>query len=139
MLLYVLVALIAAIVLPIMNRFVNNYVSARRVGLPITIRLMAPMSPLALLFGKPLRRFFMRFPWPFNDWSRISFYGWTYHDRQDSIHEKLGPAFISVSPYRNDTYIADPAAISYCYTKRLLFTRIPNGANPRNRRTNAFR
>ena len=88
------------------------------------VSFAAPFYPLNMIFGKALRRLTMHCPWPVSEWWKYSFYGWSFFD-QGRIHEKLGPAFVNVTPYRNVFVVADPAAIVSALTRYRQFQKIP--------------
>ncbi|KAI4144900.1 MAG: hypothetical protein LQ340_006499, partial [Diploschistes diacapsis] len=67
----------------------------------------------------------MHCPWPVSEWGRFCFYGWSIQDR-GKIHEKLGPVFVMVTPYKNVVVVADPAAIGFILGKWRQFRKVPS-------------
>lgn len=123
--LYILVSFLTALMVPVVNGLITNYLAARRIGLPVAITFLAPSYPPVQLFGQSLRRWTMHCPWPVSEWGRFCFYGWSIQDR-GKIHEKLGPVFVMVTPYKNVVVVADPAAIGFILGKWRQFRKVPS-------------
>lgn len=90
-----------------MKRFVRNYKVARELRIPILLSPVSWQDPLWMLLGEKIGRFLERLP--FCEWALYSRFGWQMHDKYH-VHERLGPAFVLVSPAKNEMFIADPSA-----------------------------
>lgn len=88
----------------------KNYILARRLSLPIVICPFTWQNPFWVLINARFRvRRFSHIPGL--DWVRYSYKGWvlhaTYHSRV-----RFGPAFVIVSPKKNEIVLHEPKAIS---------------------------
>lgn len=116
------VLLITIFLAPLVYRFINlvrNYFIARRLQLPILITPVSWQDPWWI----PIQPFFQPFKsLPFCGWLGYSSHGWVLHDRY-RIHHRLGPAFVIVTPGKNDIYVGDPEASKELLSKWRVWTK----------------
>ncbi|KAJ9614549.1 hypothetical protein H2200_002686 [Cladophialophora chaetospira] len=93
-------------------RFTNNYIEAKKIGLPILICPINPLNPVWLLTKDRLKPFLSSLPFGLGQWTKRAEVGWTYYPKF-SVHAKYGEAFTIVSPGTNEIYMANPAASEY--------------------------
>lgn len=109
---------------PLIYRFSNlvrNYFIARKLELPIIISPVTWQEPWYVLVGGSLQRFKNL---PFCGWIGYSSLGWMLHDRYKT-HQQLGPAFVVVSPGKNEVYVADPEACKELLSSWRVWTKPP--------------
>lgn len=106
-------------------RFTNNYIEARKIGLPILICPINHMSPLWLLTKDRLKPLISALPFGLGEWSERAEVGWTYYPKF-SVHAKHGEAFTIVSPGTNEIYMAEPTATDDILRRRNDFIKDPN-------------
>ena len=101
---------VIAIFVSQLANLIQNYRIARRLRLPILITPVSWQNPLWVLVG---RRFSFLKSLPFNlgAWTQYSLLGWQMHDNYH-MHEKLGPAFVIVSPQKNVIIVGDAETAS---------------------------
>lgn len=104
----------------------NNYIEARKIGLPILICPVHPLNPFWQLFKGRLIPIISSLPFGLGDWAPRAEVGWTFGPKF-RVHAEYGEAFIIVSPGTNEIYLADPAAaedvvrrrnVSHCFLPR---------------------
>ena len=103
----------------------QNYLVARKIGLPILISPVNPAGPLWLSTKEILRPIFERLPFGLGEWSSLSHPGWTF-PQGFKIHERYGEAFIIVSPGGNDVILAAPTAADDVMRRRNDFIKDPS-------------
>lgn len=104
-----IVGLVAVITIYRLVRLVANYISARRLGLPIII-VPATWQDTVWVLIAPLFRFLSDVP--FFSWYKYSYLGYNMHVRYDA-HARLGSqAFVIVSPGRTEIVVADGPAVA---------------------------
>jgi cytochrome P450 len=120
-LLLVLLTIPVAILIYRFTNFLQNYIDARRLGIPI---IFSPVSwqdswwvPLAQIFTP-----FRHLPFSLGSWIFYSTMGWTLEDRYHA-HEKYGAAFVIVSPRKNEIFVADPVACEELLSQWRIWTK----------------
>ncbi|KAF1977363.1 cytochrome P450 monooxygenase-like protein [Bimuria novae-zelandiae CBS 107.79] len=76
---------------------VVNLVRAKRIGLPILIRYIAPTNPLWIVAGNSVITICRWMPFGIGYFTRFYATGWASNDRH-KVHVDLGDAFVLVSP-----------------------------------------
>ncbi|KIW22481.1 uncharacterized protein PV07_12365 [Cladophialophora immunda] len=123
-LLYAFWSLVLAYLIWTLIRFTNNYLEAKKIGLPILITPVNPASPLWMLTKDRLIPVFTSLPWGLGEWAARAEVGWTFYQRY-SVHAKYGEAFTIVSPGTNEIYIAEPSATEDIMRRRNDFIKDP--------------
>ncbi len=97
----------------------SNYMTARRIGLPIIISPVSSLNPCWILTYRALPIFPLLQCLPFNlgKWSRCTYMGWSFDDKY-LLHKELGCAFTLVTPSLNEVWIADQDAASVVLSRR---------------------
>ena len=86
----------------------KNYFLARKTGLPIIVCPVNPVNIFWLVVSVVLEPAFARYlPSFIYDQLKVGIYGWEFRFRY-TVNAKLGPAFVLVTPARNEVWIADP-------------------------------
>ena len=124
-LLYAITSLVAAYLLWSLSRFTNNYIEARKIGLPIVISPVNPMNPFWLLMKDRLIPIISSLPFNLGEWANRAEVGWTFYPRF-SVHAKYGEAFTIVSPGTNEIYLAEAAATEDVMMRRNDFIKDPD-------------
>jgi cytochrome P450 len=115
--------IIAAVAYRAIN-LLRNYVIARKLHLPIIIVPVCWQDTWWLLLG-PQFSFLKNLPFGLGNWFSYSLIGWALHDRYKT-HEQLGPAFIVVSPAKNEIFVSDPVACEELLSKWKVWTKNPD-------------
>ncbi|KAI1764735.1 hypothetical protein GGR53DRAFT_492930 [Hypoxylon sp. FL1150] len=102
----------------------RNFLTARKLGVPVRIILVDHINPLWLVFDRPVLSLVKRLPFGLgnNSFTRYNFRGWEIPDRYYSHHE-MGDAYILVSPRNIWLYLADPDAIVDLWRRGKEFPR----------------
>lgn len=102
----------------------SNYVTARKIGLPIVISPVSPLNPLWILTYRafPSVLSLNRLPFGFGTWARCTFLGWTFKDKH-ALHDELGSVFVIVTPGGNEVTMADPQATHDVLSNRKGFIK----------------
>ncbi|KIW62438.1 hypothetical protein PV04_10611 [Phialophora macrospora] len=106
-------------------RFTNNYIEAKKIGLPILICPIDPRNPLWLLTKDRLKPIISCLPFGLGEWADRAEVGWTFYPRF-SVHAKYGQAFTIVSPGTNEIYMAEPTATEDIMRRRNDFIKDPD-------------
>lgn len=101
---------------------VKNYRAARKIGLPILISPVNPVSPLWLSTKGFLQPILMRLPFGLGEWSSRTHPGWAFPEGFKT-HARYGEAFIIVTPVGNDMVLAEPSAVEAVLRRRNEFTK----------------
>lgn len=88
----------------------RNYVSARKVGVPIRFIPISPLNPLWALIDRSVLSYLRSLPFCNNSFTRYNWRGWEVKDRWRS-HELMGDIWILVTPFKNWIYINDPETL----------------------------
>lgn len=90
------------------TRLLQNYLSARRTGLPLVICPIHPNNPIWMLLSVPLRPYLRRIlPPPLFLRLNMSIYGWEFGEKYHP-HAVYGKNFIYVTCGSNEINIAEP-------------------------------
>ena len=88
----------------------RNYLTARKVGLPVVIVPISPENPLWMLLARHVLPVCQYIPFGNGNFTRFCHIGWEFHEKARA-HIELGDAFIFASPGKNWIYMCDPDAI----------------------------
>jgi cytochrome P450 len=103
----------------------RNYLIARRVGLPIIISPVHPFNPLWWIIGPPLFPLMKRSPFQtIRDWALFGDIAWPFGDR-GHVHQRLGTAFLVVTPGGTTLITDDPKATETCLRRINDFIKPP--------------
>lgn len=105
-------------------RLQQNYVQARKIGLPILFSPIDSLGPIWLTSKSFIGPIFEKLPFGLGDWVSRTDVGWTYYHRYQ-IHAKYGEAFIIVSPGENEMILAEPSAAEEVTRRRNDFIKNP--------------
>lgn len=103
-------------------RLLQNYLSARTMGVPIRFIPLSPLNPFWVLLDNKILPLFRRLPFGDNSFTRYNWRGWEVADRYRS-HTEMGDIWVLVTPFKNWVYINDPAAITSMYKRGADFPR----------------
>ena len=106
-------------------RFTNNYIQAKKIGLPILICPINPMNPIWLLTKDLIKPTISSLPFGLGQWADRAEVGWTYYPKF-AVHAKYGEAFTIVSPGTNEIIIAEPTATDDILRRRNDFIKDPD-------------
>lgn len=108
-----------------------NYITARRIGIPIIVLPVSPDNPVWMLTSSTVLRIVKAV---FGDCSvtRYGRLGWEYHDK-DKTHLRLGDGVVLVTPAHNWVYVCNAEAFNEIFQRRNGFDRPPEmlGMSPR--------
>lgn len=107
------------------SSFPRNYFLARQTGLPIFLCPVNPANPFWLVFSTALQPTFAHYlPHSvYGDRIKVAIYGWQSRCRY-TVHARLGPVFVLVTPGRNEVWIADPEMAHEVLTRRKDFLQL---------------
>lgn len=116
----------AAVVLVVVTAFtlhsgiclLQNYLAARKIGVPVRIIPVDHMNPLWFLVSQKVVSLLKRLPFGLadNNMTKYNYLGFELSDRWKS-HEEMGDAFILCSPSRNWLYLGDPDVITTMFRR----------------------
>jgi cytochrome P450 len=104
--------------------FAQNYVAAKKIGLPIVISPVNPMSPVWLLTKHWIIPIASALPFGWGEWAARAEMGWTYGPKF-SVHARHGEAFCIVNPTYIEVLLAEPAATDDLLRRRNDFIKDP--------------
>jgi hypothetical protein len=84
----------------------NNYLLARKVGLPIVIVPISPTNPVWMLIGRYFLPLIQHIPFGNGYFTRFCHIGWEF-DEKNRAHLELGDAFIFATPGKNWIYLCN--------------------------------
>jgi hypothetical protein len=103
---------------------VNNYLIARKTGFHLDFCPVNPNNPLWMIFSIPLRPVFSNFLPSFAyEWVRRAIYGWEFQERSTTGSSRTKPAFMLVTPGRNELWIEDADLGNMVLTRRKDFVQ----------------
>lgn len=119
----ILSTLIGAYCLSIVWTLFSNYSKAGKSGFPVYVCPTNPGNPFWMLSSVPLRPLLFRLL-PTVIFERIlpTIYGWEYWDRY-STFARFGPAFILVTPGKNELWVADVELANTILARRKDFNQ----------------
>lgn len=102
----------------------QNYLAARKIGVPVRIILFDHVNPFWLVCDRPVVSLVRCLPFGLgnNSFTRYNYRGWEVPDRYYSHHE-MGDAYILVSPRNTWLYVADPEAVMGVFRRSKEFPR----------------
>lgn len=123
MLLLAISSLCLAHVVYTASRLLRNYLTARKVGMPIRIIPIDPENPLWMVLDK---RFFIplfeKLPFGPDSFTRFNWRGCEFADKYRA-HEEMGDVFMMVTPGRLCVHLCDPEALNEVLRKEKEFPR----------------
>lgn len=99
-----------------------NYSKASKLGLPLVVTPITPDNPLWIALQTAFGNVLHYFPFDTFSFTRHCRLGWEFHDRFKT-HNRLGDAWILVTPAKNWLYIANAAAVVDMLGRGKDFTR----------------
>lgn len=81
-------------------RLGQNYLAARRLGIPCIVMWVSIDNPAWMLLSPYIRPFLRLIPFYSSMFAKFDHVGWEYEQKK-SIHRELGDAFVIVTPSRN--------------------------------------
>ncbi len=102
----------------------RNYITARRIGLPIVISPVSTLNPFWILLYRafPGILSLKHLPFGLGTWARCTSMGWAFEDKY-RMHDDLGPIFTLVTPAGNEVTVADPEAAHAVLARRKDFVK----------------
>ncbi|KAI9813048.1 MAG: hypothetical protein M1827_004268 [Pycnora praestabilis] len=94
-----------------------NYTRARQLGLPIIISPINPLNPIWVLSNKRLIPYVEKLPWDLGGFTRYIWIGWSFDDKYH-VHEKLGDAFVLVTPGDNEIHICNASTLDEVFSRK---------------------
>lgn len=100
-----------------------NYLTARKIGVPLVVIPISHENPLWMLVDKKIFiPLFKRFPFGSGSFTRYNWRGWEFEDKNRS-HLELGDVFVLVTPGRNWLYLCNAEALLDVFQRRADFPR----------------
>ncbi|RYC59794.1 hypothetical protein CHU98_g6419 [Xylaria longipes] len=122
-LLWAIVLLVSGATAYSMSQLAQNYLAARKIGLPIRMIPVSHTNPFWMLVDRRVLSVIKRIPLIGNSsFTRYNYRAWELADRYYS-HAEMGDAFIMVTPGRNWLYVANPKALMDIFRRRTDFPR----------------
>lgn len=94
----------------------RNYMTALRIGLPVVVSLISPDNPLWIALQTSAGSVFRHLPFDAFSLTRHTRLGWEFHDRY-AMHQRLGDAWLLVTPARNWLFIANPKTVTSIFNR----------------------
>ena len=103
---------------------ISNYITARKIGLPLVISPVFPLNPVWIVTYKvfPVVLLLKHLPFGFGTWARCTYIGWQFHEKH-ALHDELGPVFLIVTPGGNEVTIADAQVAHTVLSRRKDFIK----------------
>lgn len=120
--LIVLFSLIVAFSSWMIFKLVQNYVEARKIGLPILITPIPVVGAVWTLAEYRMRPLLKKLPFGICSFIDYSGLEWMWRERY-TFHKRLGPAFIVVTPYELLIVVADATAADDILSRRKEFIK----------------
>lgn len=114
-------ALAAAYSLYSIYCLLQNYATAKTIGVPIRILPVSPDNPLWLLLGNPVARFIESIVGQTN-LTRFGVRAWIFYDK-NRAHLEIGDYFTLVTPGKNWLYVCNAEAMEEILHRRHDFPR----------------
>ena len=100
-----------------------NYLTARKIGVPLVIIPVSHENPLWMIVDKKIFiPLFERLPFGSGNFTRYNWRGWEFQDKNKSHLEK-GDVFVVVTPGRNWLYLCNAEALLDVFQRRADFPR----------------
>ncbi|KAI8634022.1 cytochrome P450 [Xylariaceae sp. FL1651] len=100
----------------------QNYLSARKLGLPIRILPISHGNPFWMIVDKRVISLIKRLPFGDSNFTRYNWRGWEVEDRCRS-HLEMGDVYLQVTPGKNWLYVCNPEALLDIFRRRSDFPR----------------
>ena len=101
---------------------VVNYRRASQLGLPIVFVPVSPDNPIWIAIQTAFTSIFKYVPFDAVSFTRHCRLGWEFHDRYKT-HQRLGDAYMLVTPDRNWLYVGEPEAVTDIFSRSKEFGR----------------
>lgn len=99
-----------------------NYQQASKLHVPLVFAPVSPDNPMWIAIQTAFPLVFRHVPFQSIPWIRYCRLGWEFHDRYRT-HERLGDAWILVTPNRNWLYVANNEAAADIFSRSRDFGR----------------
>jgi hypothetical protein len=100
-----------------------NYISARKIGVPLRVIPISHENPLWMIVDKKIFiTIFERLPFGSGTFTRYNWGGWEFGDKFKSNLE-MGDVFMLVTPGRNWPYICNAETLNDIFQRRFDFPR----------------
>ncbi|PQE28568.1 cytochrome P450 protein [Rutstroemia sp. NJR-2017a WRK4] len=99
-----------------------NYLSARKIGIPIRIIPISQENALWMMVDTVVLRLFEHYPFGSGSFTRYNWRGWEFADKCTS-HLELGDVFILVTPGRNSLCVCNADCLVDIFQRRVDFPR----------------
>ena len=122
------IALLGLVCLPVTWLMYNaycllmNYRKAFKLGFPLIVVPVSPANPFWLAFQTAFPSVFRCLPLDLVSFTRYCRLGWEFRDRYRT-HQRLGDAWILVTPSQNWLYVADTVATTEIFSRNKDFAR----------------
>ncbi|OTB08909.1 hypothetical protein M426DRAFT_316209 [Hypoxylon sp. CI-4A] len=101
---------------------IQNYLRARRIGIPLRVIPISHGNPLWMVADKTVISLFKSLPFGNGNFSRYNWRGWEVEDKYQS-HAEMGDVYMLVTPGRNWLYLCNPESLMDVFRRRLDFPR----------------
>lgn len=99
-----------------------NYRRASQLNLPMVLVPVSPDNPLWIAIQTGFVFILRHFPFGIFSFTRYCRLGWEFHDRYKT-HQRLGDAWLLVTPKRNWLYVAEAEAANEIFSRGRDFGR----------------
>lgn len=115
-------SLVALYLLLSLVQLSRNYCKARLTGFPMYICLVNPNNPIWMALSVPLEPTLRRYL-PSFAYQRVRrcIYGWEFREATAELDIRPGPAFVLVTPGKNELWVEEPELGSQIVTRRKDF------------------
>lgn len=102
----------------------QNYLKARKVGIPVRVIPISHNNPIWMLLDRSILSLVKCLPFGLgkNSFTRYNFRGWELQDRYRS-HGEMGPVWMHVTSVRNWLYVGDPDTVNEIWKRGKDFPR----------------
>ncbi|KAI1760082.1 hypothetical protein GGR53DRAFT_104607 [Hypoxylon sp. FL1150] len=100
----------------------RNYITARRVGVPIRVIPISHGNPFWMIVDRSIVSIFKRLPFGNGNFTRYNWRGWEVEDKCQS-HLEMGDVYMLVTPVRNWLYLCNPDSLMEIFRRRSDFPR----------------
>ncbi len=115
--------IVAALSSPLFTTL-KNYSIARKIGFPVIFTPVSLTNPVWALWGEKLGPLLKRLPFGLGNWTDLCGFTPLFHQKY-RLHEKLGPAYIRVTPGDIQIILADASAADDLLSRRKDFIKPP--------------
>ncbi|KAI0533327.1 cytochrome P450 [Xylaria digitata] len=100
----------------------QNYLAARKLGIPIRVLPISHGNPFWMIVDKTIIRFVRRLPFGDSSFTRYNWRGWEVDDKCRS-HLEMGDVYMQVTPGKNWLYLCNPESLLDVFRRRSSFPR----------------